>query len=165
MYMAYEEIAKAVFCTFAHKKWVTKEFIDPIFRIHDFKVFLFEEILRSFKVVNGIGYLGGEKLGSITLRDFQKIHEKNINVHRKKTLSLLYVDKSDSDWNFPQSKIPDIDKEVKQIKKKIEGLVLIYSFFINKIELPQGIPQENLDEFNVIETEDGTFALDFRIKT
>jgi len=160
MYMAYEEMAKSLFCTFVNKKWISEEFIEPVFRIHDFKIFLYDEIFRSFSVKDGVGYLGGEKLGTITLRDFQKQHEKNIKIHTAKKLALLYVGKSDSEWNFPKVDIPEIDSEIKLIKKKIEGLATLYMMFNGDYKIPEG----QMDEFHVFE-KDGVFSLRFRIQT
>ncbi len=70
-HIAYEEIAKAIFCLFVHRGWVKEDFIDLVFKRHEVKIFLFEEIFRSFTVNNGVAYLGGKKLGDISLQDFK----------------------------------------------------------------------------------------------
>src|SRR3972149_7721990 len=84
-YIAYEEIAKAIFCLFVERGWIKEEFVDKIFRDHRVKIFLFDEIFRSFEVNGGRGYLGGKPLGDISLNDFTKTYESIIKDHRDKT--------------------------------------------------------------------------------
>ena len=43
-HIAYEEISKALFCYFVHRKWISEEFVEKIFRDHKAKIFLFDEI-------------------------------------------------------------------------------------------------------------------------
>jgi len=66
-YIAYEEIAKGIFCLFVHKGYVPEEFVDDVFVKHHPKIALFEEVFRSFAFREGFCYLGGRILGEIPL--------------------------------------------------------------------------------------------------
>jgi len=153
-YLAYEEIAKAIFCIFAHKEWVTPEFVDPIFKRHEFKIFLFEEIFRSFMIIHGVGYLGGKRLGEIPLREFELQYESLISEHRNKTLDFLYVGKQGNTWKYPQVVISNLDEELKLIKKKIEGLASTYYLLTEQIK-----DEVTVDNLKFIENDDGTFTM------
>lgn len=154
LYLAYEEIAKAIFCIFVHKKWVSSEFIDPIFKRHEFKIFLFEEIFRSFRIMHRVGYLGGKRLGEIPLREFEQQYESLISEHRDKTLGFLYVGKQGNTWKYPQVVISNLDEEQKLIKKKIEGLASIYNLLTEQIT-----DEVFVDNLKFIENDDGTFTI------
>jgi len=155
-YIAYEEIAKAIFCLFVYKGFVKEEFVDEVFKQHQPKIALFEEIFRSFSFKQGFCYLGGEKLGDIPLEDFVKNHIQKIKEHRTKTMDFIYVDKGDT-WKIPSLEISDIDKMEKEIKSKIHALNLIFSFVKNDL----GRVESTLNNFRFLENTDGFFSIQF----
>lgn len=153
-YIAYEEMAKAIFCLFVDRKWIPEEFVNKVFRDHRAKIFLYDEIFRSFKVVNNEGYLGDKKLGEISLDDFIEEHSSIIKMHRRLTTDFLYVGRNDT-WKIPELVISDINEEEKKIKMKIGGLDVIFEFI--KSGYDKGFSQ--IDNFKVFETGDDTFTI------
>lgn len=155
-HIAYEEIAKGIFCLFVHKRYVSEEFVNSVFVHHQPKIALFEEIFRSFAFYEGYCYLGGKKLGEIPLDDFVREHIKKIREHRKETMDFLYVDKNDN-WKVPLVEIPDIQKKENEIKSKIHALNLIFEFVkteIDKIDT-------QADNFKFYENPNGTFSIQY----
>ena len=153
-YIAYEEIAKAIFCLFVERGWIKEEFVDKIFRDHRVKIFLFDEIFRSFEVNGGRGYLGGKPLGDISLNDFTKTYESIIKDHREKTTDFLYVDKNDS-WHIPLVTYPDVDKEEEKIRLKIEALNIIFEFLTKNYDKGTSF----VNNFRIIEDKNGRFSV------
>jgi AbiV family abortive infection protein len=153
-HIAYEEMAKAVFCLFVERGWVNESFITKVFKDHKAKIFLFEEILRSFAVIDGYGYLREKRLGEISLDAFIDEHLRIILEHRKTTNDLLYVGKID-EWKVPESEITNIDEKEKQIKSKINFLDLIFEYIREKHD---GKYSHN-DNFKFYENENGNFVI------
>ncbi len=153
-FIAYEEIAKAIFCLFVARGWINEDFVNRIFIDHRTKIFLFDEIFRSFEVNAGKGFLGGKPLGDISLHDFIKFHESIIQEHRDKTKDFLYVDKNDS-WNFPLVSIPNVKEEEEKIRKKIEALNIIFEFLAKKYDKDSS----TVNNFKFFENENGTFSV------
>src|SRR3989338_9705107 len=90
-HIAYEEMAKAIFCLFVERGWVDESFVTKVFKDHGAKIFLFEEIFRSFAVIGGQGHLGGKKLGEISLDEFIEEHiEKIVRYEFNPHISLIY---------------------------------------------------------------------------
>ena len=117
-YLSYEEIAKAIFCLFVDRKWVTEDFVDYVFKYHEAKIFLFEEIFRSLEIINGKGHLGGAPIGDVLLENFIELHKRVIKEHRRKTMDFVYVGKN-NDWKVPSfslSNIKEIGKKKSYIK-------------------------------------------------
>jgi len=156
-YIAYEEIVKAIFCLFLHKKWITKEYADPIFKHHEKKIFFYDEFFRSFQLKERRGYLGGKKLGDVPLADFQKIHASAISKHRKKTKDFLYVGLDGNDWKSPLYSIPNLEQETKEIMIKITAMTTIY------LGLKEGIENQasHIDNFRFSEKDDGSFSIQY----
>ena len=155
-HIAYEEMAKAIFCLFVNRGWIDENFVTPVFRDHRTKIFLFEEIFRSFAVIDGLGYLGGTKLGEKSLYEFIKKHDSNIEKHRKITNDFLYVGKN-NDWKVPSLSIPNKMDAEKQIKAKIIALSSIYEFLIKQYD--KGYSQT--DNFHFYEDGDGNITIQF----
>jgi len=153
-HIAYEEMAKAVFCLFVERGWVTKDFVSQIFRRHEAKIFLFEEIFRSFELNKGQGYLGGKKIGEISLEDFMKEHKPNILKHRKKTNDFLYVGNT-SPWNVPSVSISNVKDIEIEIRKKTQALDIIFEFLRKKMEGNAFF----VNNFQFIENEQGNFSI------
>jgi len=153
-YIAYEEIAKGIFCLFVHKGYVSEEFVNSVFEQHHPKIALFEEIFRSFAFYDGACYLGGKKLGEIPLGGFIKSHIDKIREHRKTTMDFLYVDKNET-WKVPLVEIPDIKKQEKQIQSKIHALNMIFEFVKNEIDKVD----TQADNFKFYENSDGSFTI------
>ena len=155
-YIAYEEIAKGVFCLFVHKGYVPEEFIDIVFERHHPKIALFEEIFRGFAFYDGIVFLGGQRLGEIPLDDFISSHIDKIREHRKTTMDFLYVDNTDP-WKVPLVDIPDIKEQEKLIQSKIHALNLIFEFVKNEIDKID----TQADNFKFYENEEGSFTMQY----
>lgn len=155
-YIAYEEIAKGIFCLFVHKGYVDEEFITQVFSRHHPKIALFEEILRSFEYKNGTVHLGRKPLGEIPLGEFIHNHLEKIHKHRQTTMEFLYVDKDDP-WKIPQVEISDIIEREKKIRTKIGALNLI--FHMVKTELDKIDTQA--DNFKFYEDSEGNFTMEY----
>lgn len=155
-HIAYEEIAKGIFCLFVHRNWINEEFVNRVFEDHRAKIFLYEEIFRSFEVKEGICYLGGKKLGEIPFSDFIAEHRESINSHRRKTMDFLYVDKN-SDWIIPEVEFADIDEKEKEIRNKIRALDLIFQFVLTG----QYKNSNYIDNFKFFENDDESFSIRF----
>lgn len=155
-HIAYEEISKAIFCLFVHRGWVNEEFINKVFESHKYKIFLFEEIFRSFEINNGKGYLGGKRLGDKSLKDFIKEHESAISQHREITKDFLYVDKN-GQWKAPSVSIQNIDEEEKKIISKIGALDIIFEFIKNNYDGNSSF----VNNFKFYEDKDGNFTVQY----
>jgi len=155
-YIAYEEIAKAVFCLFVHKGYVSEEFISQVFERHHPKIALFEEIFRSFVYKDGTVHLDGRPLGEISLRDIIRIHLEKIHEHRRTTMEFLYVDKN-AEWKVPQVEIPDIESKEREIQSKIYALNLIFEVVNTVLENVD----TQADNFQFYENSDGNFTLQY----
>jgi len=153
-HIAYEESAKAIFCLFVERGWVDENFVTNVFKDHKAKLFLFEEIFRSFAVIDGQGHLGGKKLGEISLDKFIEEHSKKILEHRKITNDFLYVGKTD-EWKVPDLKIENILEQEKKIRLKIKGLDTIFEYIREKLD---GKYSHN-DNFHFHEEENGDFVI------
>ncbi len=155
-YIAYEEIAKGVFCLFVHKGYVSDEFVESVFEQHHPKIALFEEILRSFGFREGSVFLGGRRLGEIPLSDFIRSHIDKIRQHRETTMDFLYVDNTDP-WKVPLVEISDIENQEKQIRHKINALNIIFNFVKNEVDKIDN----QADNFQFYEDENGGFTMQF----
>lgn len=155
-YIAYEEMAKAIFCIFVERGWVDPEFVKPVFADHTAKIFLFDEILHSFEMKDNHAFLGGERLGQKPLEEFIKKYKSSNKQHRKTTNDFLYVDKS-STWKTPLVSISTKKKDEEQIKEKIDLLDSIFHIIKNKID---GYYSE-IKNFKIIENKNGKFSIRF----
>lgn len=153
-YIAYEEIAKGIFCLFVHRGYVSEEFVNIVFQQHHPKIALFEEIFRSFAVYDGTCHLGGKKLGEIPLDEFINDHMEKIKEHRRRTMDFLYVDKGDN-WKVPVVEIPNIEEKENEIKSKIHALNLIFEFLKNEVDKID----TQADNFRFHENSDGSFTV------
>jgi AbiV family abortive infection protein len=153
-YIAYEEMAKGIFCLLVHKDYVQEEFVDIVFREHHPKIALFEEIFRSFAVHNRIPYLWNKKIGEIPLEKLIKKHTKEITRHRQETMNFLYVDRNNG-WKVPTVKIPDIIKKENEIHGKIVALNMILEFLKTEIDKVETMA----NNFLFYENPDGTFTI------
>ena len=157
-YIAYEEIAKAIFCIFVHKGWLQEGFVSRVFVDHRTKIFLYEEIFRSFVLVKGEAHLGGKRLGDISFDDFINEYRSAIIAHRERTKDFLYVGKN-GDWGVPLVEISNVKELEKEIKSKINALDLIYEFLKKNYDKNS----TQIDNFKFIENEDGTFAVRYDV--
>lgn len=155
-HIAYEEIAKGIFCLFVHRNWVTEEFVNRVFSDHKTKIFLFEEIFRSFKVLRGQGYLGGKKLGERSFDEFIKEHKSNISKYREITKDFLYVGKNNN-WKVPAVSISDIKNQEKEIQNKINALYIIYEMIKTKYDKKSLM----MNNFKFYENKDGHFTVQY----
>jgi len=153
-YIAYEEIAKAIFCLFVHKGWLQEDFINPVFTDHRTKLFLYEEIFRSLAFSSGEPFLGGARLGEISFDEFIDEHRTAIMEHRNRTKDFLYVGKKE-DWEVPQVDISNVNELEREIKAKIAALNIIYEFVKENSE----VNASTVDNFKFFENEDGTFIV------
>ena len=156
-YMAYEEIAKGVFCLFVHKEYVSDEFVQSVFERHHPKIALFEEILRGFAFYDGNVFLGDRRLGDTQLDDFVSSHLDTIREHRRKTMNFIYVDKDANTWKVPSVRTPDFENQKKQILCKINLLRSIFEFIKNHIDNIN----TQADNFKFYEDENGGFVMRF----
>jgi len=154
-YIAYEEMAKALFCLFVHKGWISEDFIKPVFIDHKAKIFLFDEFFRTFELIDGRGFLRGKPLGDVSFSNFKKQYENESQKHRNFTNDLLYVDRIDNNWVFPKLEMKNFAEEESKIKKKIEGLASAYEFLKNYLGRTSG----NLDNFKFFEDDEGRFTM------
>jgi len=155
-YIAYEEISKAIFCLFVHRGWINEDYVLKVFREHKYKIFLFDEIFKSFQIQSGKVYLGGKELGEKALEEFIQEHATIIKEHRDKTKAFLYVDKN-SNWKVPLVEIPNISEEEMKIKSKITALRGISHLIKTKYDAKLS----QVGNFKFIEKEDGTFEIQF----
>ena len=155
-YIAYEEMAKAVFCLFVERGWVNPEFIKPVFADHKAKIFLFDEIFRSFEMKDNYAFLGGERLGQKSLEEFMKNYESSNKQHRKTTNDFLYVNKGNL-WKTPSVIIPTKKKDEEQIEEKIKTLESIFDMIENKWDAHYS----EIKNFKIIENRDGKFTIQF----
>ena len=157
LYMAYEEIAKAIFCFFIHKGWITPSFADKVFINHKPKIFLLDEFFKSFEVKNGIPYLGGKKLGLITLNRFITQYNKKIQTHRNLTNQLLYVGRN-NDWHIPT-------RDIKKIMKKkgyIETKILTMATVLDALRREGSSP--HLSNFRLLYAKNGRVTISYTTK-
>lgn len=155
-HIAYEEIAKGIFCLFVHRGWVPEEFINRVFRDHRTKIFLFEEIFRSFSVNNGYASLGGKPLGSKSFDEFINEHKSSIAKHREITNDFLYVGKNNV-WKIPEFDITDIKEREKEILEKINALDIIYEMIRTKLDERSTV----MDNFKFYENGEGRFTIQY----
>jgi len=154
-YIAYEEIAKAVYCLFVHRKWVDETFVKPIFDNHKYKIFLYDEIINSFEIKNGERFLGGKRLGELELTYFVKIHKQNIKEHRDITNDFLYVDKN-TEWKVPEF-INTKKENIETIKNKISALHNFFHFIFTK----KDESFEVVTNFKFQRKDKGTFSMSY----
>jgi len=97
----------------------------------------------TFSVDGRTAYLGGQKLGDITLDDFIKKHKQQISSHRDLTKKFLYVEPMGNHWHLPFKSIKNIKTKQKLIEDKIDALEAVlyalenerYSTRMNKFKL------------------------------
>lgn len=153
-HIAYEEISKAIFCLFVERKWVDESFVTKVFQDHKAKIFLFEEIFRSFGVYGGHGHLGGKKLGEKSLDEFIKDHKAKILTHRKTTNDFLYVNKTDK-WEVPDLLLKNVRDKEKEIQLKIRALDAIFEFLRQRHDENSS----QVDNFKFYENVNGEFVI------
>ena len=154
--LSYEEMSKSVWCLFVDRGWVSESFIKKVFRWHDSKIFLFDEMFRSFKVVHGQGYLGGAKLGDIVLENFVSKHKQMIEQYRERTKNFIYVGKKNS-WETPKFNIENFDDQEKEFENKIRGMDLLREFVLKKWDKEA----HHTDNFHLVENENGSYSIQF----
>jgi len=157
LYMAYEEMAKAIFCFFIHKRWITPSFANQVFTHHQPKIILLDEFFKSFEVQNGIPYLGGKKLGQISLNRFIDKNYKKIQTHRTLTNQLIYVNRYDG-WHIP---VRDIKKVMKK-KKDIETKILSMATVLEALRREGSSP--HLSNFRLLYAKNGRVTISYTTK-
>ena len=128
-HIAYEEIAKAVYCLLIHfGKIKNEEFTKPVFRDHESKIILFDKIFNSdsFSMVQGVAHIDGIPINDMKLRDMNKEHEKRLKKLRTETMDLLYVDREEGKWKNPDVDMTYIKNLEQEIHMKILSLDTIY---------------------------------------
>ena len=155
LYMSYEEIAKAIFCFFIDKGWVKYEFVKDVFKKHQAKVFLFEEFFSSFSLNDGVVYLGGKKLGEISLDEFIKKYQSEIQQHRIDTMKFLYVEPDGNKWHIPYESITDIKEKEENIVNKITALRSVLR------TLQQNSNRTLLNNFKIIQNSGGFIQMQY----
>ena len=160
-HIAYEEIAKAVYCLLIHYgKIKNEEFIKPKFRDHEAKIILFDKIFNSnsFSILGGVARFDDLPIDSIQLRDLNKEYSKKLEKHRTETMDLLYVDREEKKWKNPNLRIKDIKKLEKDMRSKILSLHTIYEI-IDKSNL-----EGTLDNFKIIKSDEGRITIQWNTK-
>ena len=132
-YITYEEMAKSIFCLFVDRGWVDPNFIKDVFVDHQAKIFLFDEIFRSFEMKDNRAYLGGEMLGQKPLSEFIEEYKSFSRQHRKTTNDFLYVGK-DNTWKVPLFSVPNRINEEEKIKERITALETIFHMIEEKFD-------------------------------
>ena len=155
-HIAYEEMAKAVFCLFVERGWVNPEFVKPVFADHKAKIFLFDEIFCSFEMKDNHAFLGGERLGQKSLEEFMKKYESSNKQHRKITNDFLYVNKGNI-WKIPSVQIQSKKQDEEQIKEKIDTLDSVFHMIENKFDAHYS----EIKDFKIIENKDGKFSIQY----
>lgn len=130
--IAFEEMAKAIFCKFVALDWVTSDFIRLVFRDHKYKVPLFDSVFQSFEIKDSIPYLEGKHLGKIPLEDLFTNYNISRIEHRNEITDLLYVQPDNNNWHEP-STIQNIDTRKELLKSKISALGQFYQFLKNEV--------------------------------
>jgi len=143
LHIAYEELAKAVFCYFIHKGWFTYDFVKSIFEKHDSKIFILNELLASFALHGGVAFLGGKETGDITLEEFARNHSSDIGTYREDTKNFLYVRPAGNRWHEPAVSI----KNLKERQKAIELMINELHIVLHVIE--DNSDQELLNNFHI----------------
>ena len=149
-HIAYKEMSKAIFCLFVDRGWVGPDFIKVVFAEHNAKIFLFDEIFRSFEMKDNRAYLGGEMLGQRPLSEFMKENKSLNRQHRKITNDFLYVNKGDM-WSVPLVSVPNRYNDEEKIKEKILSLETVFYMIEEKLD---GY-YSHIKNFKIIESNDG----------
>jgi len=160
-HIAYEEIAKAVYCLLIHSgKIKNEEFIKPIFRDHEAKIILLDKIFNSnsFSILDGVACFDDLPIDSIRLRDLTKEYSKKLEKHRTETMDLLYVDREEKKWKNPNLIIKDIKKLENDMRSKILSLHTVYEI-IDKSNL-----KGTLDNFKIIKSDEGRITVQWNTK-
>ena len=124
LYTSFEELQKAIFCMFAHRGFINKEQILPIFSRHEAKIILFEKIFRSSK---GLSIYNNEfSLDGIPLKDldFKKIVDENLDFARSymdKRNDCLYARPDASGYHSPSINW-DIEIEKTRLNDEMSAL-------------------------------------------
>lgn len=155
LHIAYEELSKAVFCFFIHKGWFTYDFVKSIFEKHDSKIFILNELLSSFNLVDGVAFLGGKETGDITLEEFAQNHSSDIGTYREDTKNFLYVKPAGNHWHTPAESI----KRITQRQKSIEAMISKLHVMLKIIE--DNSDQSLLNNFHIIKEGDGTLTFQY----
>ena len=143
LHIAYEELAKAVFCYFIHKGWFTYDFVKSIFESHDSKIFILNELLASFALHGGVAFLGGKETGDITIGEFIKKHSADIGTYREDTKNFLYVKPAGNRWHEPSTSIKNLKKRQKIIEEMISALHIVLTVIQNNSD------KSSLDNFHI----------------
>jgi len=154
--VANEELAKSIWCLFVHRGWVNESFIKKIFSWHHTKLFLLEEMLESFSVVDGKGLLGGQELGTISLEEFVDKHEDLIEEYRKRAKDFLYVARKDV-WQAPEFYLDNFDELFEKFEDKYRKLDLFREFILAEYDKQS----YQTDNFHVYKNKDGNYSIQF----
>jgi len=143
LHIAYEELAKAVFCFFIHKGWFNYDFVKSIFKKHESKIFILNELLVSFALQGGVAFLGGKETGDIKLDEFIQNHSATISIYREDTKNFLYVRPDGTHWHDPASSIKRIPERQKSIEEMISKLHLVLNLIVENSD------KELLNNFHI----------------
>lgn len=126
MFTAIEEIQKAIFCLFAHRKWMTGSIISQVFSDHEAKSILFHEIYHgTFEIENNKAILNGKDLTSDNLKLLIKKHKPRIKARMDYRNNCIYVGRAKK-WLEPKKTISN--PELAQAKLMIE-LTALANFY------------------------------------
>ena len=154
LYIAYEEMAKAIFCFFIHKGWITPQFANQVFKDHKPKIFLLDEFFQSFELRRGVPHLGGNILGQITLNKFIVKHKQKIKDHRDITNQLLYVNKN-GNWHIPVRDIKNFSRKKSEIETKTSALATV----LNALQMESN--EQNLNNFRLVYAKKGRITISY----
>jgi len=90
-----EELQKAIFCLFVHRRWSLPSLISLVFSDHEVKATLFYEmfVARTFAVYDNMGFLNGKPINKINLKDLVYKHKQEVSKHKSLREGCLFVNK------------------------------------------------------------------------
>jgi len=153
--IAFEEMGKAIFCFFIHKGWVEYDFVKSIFKRHETKIFILDEIIRSFSLVHGILFLGGKKMGEKSLDEFIQNHSSEIATFREDTMNYLYVKPNGDNWHIPAESIKDLKERQEKITQRISEIDIVLESIIRNSD------ESILNNFMIVLSEKGRVTIQY----
>jgi len=153
--IAFEEMGKAIFCFFIHKGWVEYDFVKSIFKRHETKIFILDEIIKSFSLVDGVLFLGGKKMGEKSLDEFIQNYSSEIGTFREDTMNYLYVKPNGNKWHIPAESIKDLKGRQEKITQRISETDIILETIIRNNE------ESTLNNFTIVSSEKGRVTIQY----
>ena len=155
--IAFEEMGKAIFCYFIHKGWVEFDFVKSIFTKHEHKIFILDEIIKSFSLENGVLFLGGKKMGEKTLDEFKKNYPSETKAFREDTMNYLYVKPDGDNWHVPAQSFKDLKEREEKITQRISEIHAVLEVILLNSD------KSTLNNFKIVSSKKGVVSVQFDV--